>query len=48
MLHTTVELFLNDLNVYEFWELFGETQWSNDRFLELNILGELLGDLNCA
>ena len=48
MLHTTVELFLNDLNACDFWELFSEIQWGNDRFLELNILEKLLGDLSCA
>ena len=46
MLHTTVELFSNDLNACDFWELFGEIQWRNDRFFESNILEQLLGDLS--
>ena len=47
MLHTTAELFSNDLNTCDFWELFSEIQWRNDRFFESNILEQLLGDLRC-
>ena len=35
LLHTTIELFLNYVNVHEFWELFGVTECRNFRFLKL-------------